>query len=468
MTIQGRAWVGALLAVALSALPLLGQAGHTDENQASGAEGEPAAEGSSLRPKLEFGLEAKANFRQSDENRFPIKTFLPESQRFLETVNSGSHFELSDLSLLADATWSEHLVAHAKIDFIDLYERNPTSTADKVDVDELWLRLGHDSQPAALPAGTGGYFKIGKFAKFERQNDRHLESYGIVSTAFNRIEDVGLELGLDLGRHVYLKGSLTQGNPVFLRDPNALAGDNGTPEFRQTDPNLPNPDLKNGIVIPYDAATQDLDVDGNLQKGLGLGIRLASEDGANGLDVLVFGRRRTLADRVDFKGSFYGADIDLLNGPENVPRLTRADVTFPLTSDRKQEVGGDVWIYFGGGSFFGQYVDQDLGGLGRIGYEGELAWRFDLPLVASLDGRQLFPSIQPVVRYSKLDPDYRAAPKSPSPSFAWQWEKLDFGLRLTVIAGLDLTAEYAKNDFILGNGTKRDNNETLVTLRWRI
>lgn len=460
MTIQGRAWAATLLAVALTAVPLLGQAGEGEN-----PEGEPAEEASSLRPKLEFGLEAKANYRQSDENRFPIRTFLPPMpQRFLETVNSGSHFELSNVSLFADATWSESLVAHAKIDFIDLYERNPTSTAETVDVDELWLRFGHDSQPAALPAGTGAYFKIGKFPKFERQNDRHLESYGLVSTAFNRIEDVGVELGFDLGRHVYLKGSLTQGNPVFLRDPNALAGDNGTPEFRQPDP---NPDLKNGIVIPYDAATQDIDVDGNLQKGLGLGIRFASEDGANGFDVLVFGRRRTLADHVDFKGSFYGADIDLLNGPE-VPFLTRADVTFPLTSDRKQEVGGNVWLYLGGGSFFGQYVDQDLGGLGRIGYEGELAWRFDLPLAASFAGRQLFPSIQPVVRYSKLDPDYRAAPRSTSPSFAWRWEKLDFGLRVTIISGLDLTAEYAKNDFILGSGAKRDNNETLVTLRWRI
>ena len=31
--------------------------------------------------------------------------------------------------------------------------------------------------------------------KFERQNDRHLESYGLVSTAFNRFEDFGVEAG---------------------------------------------------------------------------------------------------------------------------------------------------------------------------------------------------------------------------------------------------------------------------------
>ncbi len=466
MTIEGRAWLAALLAIACAAPPLVAQ-GRAPQGSAEAAaeSAEEAPEAPSLRPKLELGFEAKANYRRSDENRFPIRTFLPpDKQRFLETVDAGSHLELSDLTLYADATWSEHLVAHAKIDFIDLYERNPTSTADKIDVDELWLRLGHDSQPAVLASGTGAYFKVGKFPKFERQNDRHLESYGLVSTAFNRIEDVGVELGLDLGRHVYLKASFTQGNPVFLRDPNALAGDNGTPEFRKADP---NPDLKNGIVIPYDAATQDVDVDGNLQKGIGVGLRFASEDGANGLDLLAFGRRRTLAPHVDFKGSFYGADLDLLDGPE-VPFLTRADVTFPLTSDRKQEVGANVWIYLGGGSFFGQYVDQDLGGLGRIGYEAELAWRFDLPLFASLDGRQLFPSIQPAIRYSKLDPDFRPAPRSPTPSFAWQWTKLDLGVRMTIVAGLDLTAEYAKNDFTLLSGAKRDNDETLVTLRWRI
>ena len=41
---------------------------------------------------------------------------------------------------------------------------------------------------------------------------------------------------MDLGRHVYVKVSATQGNPVFIRDPNALAGDNGTPVFRRPNP----------------------------------------------------------------------------------------------------------------------------------------------------------------------------------------------------------------------------------------
>ena len=36
-------------------------------------------------------------------------------------------------------------LAHAKIDFIDLYDRNPTSTDRNVDVDEAWIRFGRAS-----------------------------------------------------------------------------------------------------------------------------------------------------------------------------------------------------------------------------------------------------------------------------------------------------------------------------------
>ena len=143
-------------------------------------------------------------------------------------MNEGQHFELSVLTLLADASWGPNIEAHAKVDFIDLYDRNPTSSDKQVDVDELWIRFGSD--PAALSERFGLYAKVGKFGHFERQNDRHTESYGLVSTAFNRFEDQGLEVGANFGRHFYLVGSLTQGNPVFFRDPNALAGDNGTPE----------------------------------------------------------------------------------------------------------------------------------------------------------------------------------------------------------------------------------------------
>lgn len=426
---------------------------------------EAAPEEMSLRPRLDFGFEAKANFRNSDGNRFPVRfPFRPDqlppgqTQGFEETVSEGSHFEVSTVSLFVDAVWGDGLAAHGKIDFIDLYDRNPTSTDKKVDVDEAWVRFGVETDPATLAPRTGVYLKVGKFPKFERQDDRHLESYGLVSTAFNRFEDAGAELGVSLGRHVYGKFTATQGNPVFLRDPNALAGDNGTNDLLRANP---DPELKSGVVLLYDAEIEDLDTDGDLELGAGLGVRFGDESGRNALDVLAWGYRRKLADTVELEGTFYGGDLDLLDGPNGLTPLA-------VTGDEKEEFGGNVWLYLGGFSFFGQYVDQDLAGLGRTGLEGELSWRFDLPLVWAVDDRQLFTFIAPAVRYSKLDNDFRSHPLSPAPSLAWDWEKLDYGLRLGVFTGIDVTVEYADNTFILGSGAERDNNELLSTLRWRI
>lgn len=426
---------------------------------------EEVQEEASLRPRLDFGLEAKANFRNSEGNRFPVRfPFRPEqlppgqTQGFEETVNEGSHFEASTVTLFVDAVWGDGLAAHGKIDFIDLYDRNPTSTDTKVDVDEAWIRFGVETDPATLAPRSGVYLKVGKFPKFERQDDRHLESYGLVSTAFNRFEDAGAELGLSLGPHVYGKFTATQGNPVFLRDPNALAGDNGTDVRLRANP---DPELKSGIVMLYDAEIEDLDTDGDLELGAGLGVRFADASGRNALDVLAWGYRRKLADTVELEGTFYGGDLDLLDGSGGLTPL-------PVTGDEKEEFGGNVWLYLGGFCFFGQYVDQDLGGLGRTGLEGELTWRFDLPLVWAVDDRQLFTFIAPSVRYSKLDNDFRSHPLSPAPSLAWDWEKLDYGVRLGLFTGIDLTVEYADNTFILGSGAERNNNELLSTLRWRI
>jgi len=416
-------------------------------------------------PELSFGFEGRAHFRESDFNRFPVNfPFTPDmlppgvQQGAMETVNEGSHLEISVLTLRFNARWSESLEAHAKIDFIDLHDRNPTSEDDEFDVDELWVRFGRETEPALEAERFGAYLKIGKFPKFERQDDRHLESYGLVSTAFNRMEDVGVELGADLGSHVYLKAQATQGNPVFLRDPNALAGDNGIAELAQANP---DPELKSGITIPYDADVEDVDVDGDLELGAGLGLRFSNLDGSRGVDVLVWGYQRDLAETVDFKGTFYGGDLDLLRGPGNA-------FSFPITSDRKEEVGANLWLYLGGFSLFAQYVDQDLAGLERTGMEAEAAWRIDLPLKWAVGGKQLFPWIAPAVRFSRLDPDFSAPPQTPSPSFAWEWEKIDAGIRLAILDGIDLTVEYAANDLTLASGAKRDNDELLTTLRWRV
>lgn len=411
----------------------------------------------------QFGLEVRANYRRSDDNIFKTPFTIQGSPVFEETVDPGNHYEVSDATLFADVSRGDLFTLHGKLDLIDLYDRNPTSTGQKADIDEAWVRFGREPEPATLAPKSGVYLKLGKIPKFERQDDRHLQSYGLVSTAFNRFEETGAEMGFHLGRHLYLKVRGAFGNPVFLRDPNALAGDNGTPGRRTP---VPTGDLNSGIPILYNAHFANFNVDGKFETGVGLGWRMADEAGRNGLDVLGWWNERKLADSVKIHGTFYGGDLDILNGPE--VGLPLSDVSYPITNDRKREAGGNVWLYLGGFSFFGQYVDQDLAGLPRTGWEAEAAWRFDLPLVWGVAGRQLFPSIAPAVRYSTLDNHFRNPQMTPSPSFAWDWEKTDAGLRLGLIPGLDLTVEYAKNVFILASGAKRNNNEWLTTLGWRL
>ena len=450
----------AVLLVAILGAPALWAAQEAPSSPAPAAPAAPSEDeqgGDSLKPKLTFGLETKANFRHSEDKRFPI-SFPPGGVAgFEETVNPGNHLELSNVGLLIDAVWGDGLTAHSRINFIDLYNRNPTSTDRNVDVREAWIRFGIEAPPATLPERGGVYLKVGKFPKMERQNDRHLESYGIVGTAFNRFEDVGAELGLNFGRHFYVKLSATQGNPVFLRDPNALAGDNGTPALLAPDPTTP---VNSGIDILYDAKIEDIGFT-DPEIGGAIGWRTGDEAGKNGAEVMVWDYERKLAKTVPRDGSFYGGDLDLLNGPGDGRIL-------PITDDKKKQAGANLWVYFGGFSVFGQYVDQKLAGLPRKGTEIEAAWQIDLPLVWAIGGRQLFTFIAPAVRYSKIDNGFKNIPPTPAPSFAWDWTKIDSGLRLGIFPGVDLTAEYSINRFIIGNGTTHENNEFLATLRWRI
>ncbi|MGH9363449.1 MAG: hypothetical protein ACRD2T_16185, partial [Thermoanaerobaculia bacterium] len=163
---MARTWTA--LAVALLAGPLAAAAQEEPPGEAGAAE-----EGF----RFDFGLEAKAHYRDSEGNRFAVNfPFLPtqlppgQTRVFLETVEQGSHLEFSTVTLLLDAAWRGGLAAQAKIDFIDRYDRNPTSTDREVDIDEAWLRLGRELPVATVSARPGVYLKLGKFGKFERQD----------------------------------------------------------------------------------------------------------------------------------------------------------------------------------------------------------------------------------------------------------------------------------------------------------
>ncbi len=428
------------------------------------AQAEEPAEEPQTGTRYKIGLEFKSHYRDSDRARFPSpfpfpSDFLPPgaAMAWLETVEPGSHVEVSTVTIVGEVEWRDDLAARVKVDVIDRYDRNPTSDDDEVDLDELWLRYGREVEPGELAEGSSFYVKAGKIPKFERQDDRHLESYGLISTAFNRFEDIGLEVGASLGRHVYLRASFTQGNPLFFRDPNALAGDNGVEIFNLPAGAAPNPvpELGSGFPIFYDADVDEIGFE-NPETGLGLGLRFGGAAGSWAVDLLAWVYERDLAATVDLDNTFYGGDLDLLLGPGNLTPL-------PVTGNEKREVGANVWVYAGGFSFFGQYVDQDLAGLDRKGFEVEAAWSFDLPLVWYLGGRQVLAWIAPAVRYSELDPDFALHPIYPAPSVAWDWEKLDFGLRLGVYPGVELTVEWQDNTFVR-LGKKESADEFLLTL----
>jgi hypothetical protein len=51
-----------------------------------------------------------------------------------------------------------------------------------------------------------------------------------------------------------------------------------------------------------------------------------------------------------------------------------------------------------------------------------------------------------------------------APSMGWNWRKYDYGVRFGIVRGLDLTAEYARNDAILRRSIIHP-DEWLVTTR---
>ncbi len=106
--------------------------------------------------------------------------------------------------------------------------RNPTSIDEEVFVREFWLRYGQVDRQHRKLTPWAWYVEAGKAPRFAKQVVRHLESYGLWGTAVNRFEIPQLQVGVNLGGSFYFRGQYGIGAPLFMRDPNALAGDNGT------------------------------------------------------------------------------------------------------------------------------------------------------------------------------------------------------------------------------------------------
>lgn len=401
-------------------------------------------------------IELRADYRWSDDEEHPVgfpfpPEFIPEGQTrvLLQTPDPGSHFELNVADVTFDLGYGEWFLARAKVHAQALHRRNPTSADRQIDADELFIRIGPKPEVLDRPNGTTFFVQAGKAPKMERQPVRLLESYGLAATSFNRFEDTQLLAGGTIGRNFYWRAQASNGNPVFMRDPNALAGDNGTSE--RVPPN-PSVDIKSGFPILYDAEVESLFFEtGNVEIGEALGYRWQTEDQRAGFDLIVFHYQRDLAQAADLYGTFYNGDIDLLDGAFGIGGL-------PLTSDEKTEYGARLYGEWGNLAGTAQYVTQDIGGLERFGWEVELGYHIPLQL-------GWIESVQPAARYSVIDNDF-TSPQSPAPSTWWDWAKIDAGIRVGLRHGLDVTAEYTTHE--VRSRFPLDLEEVLVTVRWRI
>lgn len=398
--------------------------------------------------------ELKLHYRDTEPARFQLRFpfpsgSLPPGQTFgfAETVDPGSHAEVGNVSLVLEGSYGSLFAMRAKLDGVDLHERNPTSDDRQFDADELWIRFGPKPEGLRIPDGSTFFLQAGKAPKIERQPVRMLESYGLASTAFNRLEDVQLLVGGTLGRNVYWRAQVSNGNPVFFRDPNALAGDNGTDELLRQEP----AELGSGFPILYDADVEDYVFDtSHLEYGGGLGYRWQRDD-SSGVDVLLFHYQRELAETVELEGTFYGGDLDLFDA---------GGIRLPFSGNEKVETGARLYAEWGGLTVVGQHVLQVVAELDRDGSELEIGW--ELPFSFG----SVVSSIQPAVRASLMDNHFRGPRAFPAPSVWWDWIKYDVGVRIGLFSRFDLTIERAFHD--VDSPIPLDFDETLVTLRARL
>lgn len=402
--------------------------------------------------EAKWRLDIHGNYRDSSSERFPLSfdfppIFLPIGQEigFMETVDAGSHFEVSLISLTLDLEHGNAFAARVKVDGVDLYERNPTSSDRTVDLDEAWIRFGEKPDRLRLPSGTSFFLLAGKAPKMERQPVRLLESYGLASTAFNRLEDVQVQVGGSVGRNLYWRAQYSSGNPLFFRDTNAFAGDNGIAELLE--PN-PDPELKSGFPILYDAEVEDYFFDNdNPETGGAIGWVWEAADLSWAWDAMVFYYEREMADTVELEGTFYGGDLDILSAP---------GVELEVDGRDKKEAGVRLYAEWRKLSLFAIWVDQQFAGLDRQGWELEAGWEFSVRSAR-------VPWIRPAFRYSELSNDFRGPSNFPAPSIWWDWAKYDFGVRMGIHDKADFTVEYTTQDVKIPMDLDLD--ELLVTLR---
>lgn len=375
-----------------------------------------------------FSGEIKAGYRWSQAQESSIFGSNNQVLGFMRTPDPGSSFEIQHLGISGEGFVTSGVFAKFEVRFLDLYNRNPTSTDLMVFVRQAFVRFGNKPEVLSGAKGGSAYALFGMAPRFSKQTTRHLESYGLLGTAVGRFEQPQLEIGASFGAHVYARAMVGSGNPLFLRDTNALAGDNLS---EAPAPNAGST-YQSGFPIFYDAKVTELNVAGKPETGFGLGVRLGGGEKA-GLDVLGWYFGRSLGDTARLRGTDYPGELAIFKG-NGFP--------IPTSGNKRHEWGVNLQARVSGLRLFGQWLDQDLAGAGRYGVEAEAAWIFQLPGLFLIGESPFGNWVQPVFRFSWLDNRFAAPRAFPRLAVQWPWKKYDFGLRVGLVRNVDLTAEY--------------------------
>jgi hypothetical protein len=422
----------------------------------------PSPEPSPVAPEpFQLRGEVKLDGRHS---RFvQTRTFTPRGPNpvrfvptgFQRTADAGGALELQNVALVGQGDLGLGVSAKVEVHVLDLYNRNPTSSDDRIFVREAWLRFGRKADTLAAGPDARFYVLAGMAPRFSKPTVRALESYGMWATAVGRFEMPQVQLGGRLAGPLYWRAQVGRGNPLYYRDTNVLAGDNGAIGPGTT---ADAKAYETGFPIFYDAKADDLDTHGQVEWGVGLGLRRVREGGSEavGVDLLGWYFRRRLSDKVPLRGTIELGDLELLRG---------RGFPLPFSGRDKWEAGLNVALRHGRWRLDGQLVRQSIAGLVREGFDAELGAVFALPGLFLVGETPVGNWIRPVLRVSIIDDEFGAPLEYPALSVAWDWRKYDLGLRFGLVRDVDLTVEYSRHDMIVPTVGTLHPDEFLVTLR---
>jgi hypothetical protein len=422
----------------------------------------PVVEPSPAAPEP-FQLRAELKLDGRHSTLVQTRTFTPRGPNpvrfvptgFQRTADAGGALELQNVALVGQGDLGLGVSAKVEVHILDLYNRNPTSSDDRVFVRDAWLRFGRKADTLATTRDSRLYVLAGMAPRFSKPTVRALESYGMWATAVGRFEMPQVQVGGSVAGPLYWRAQVGKGNPLYYRDTNVLAGDNGAIGPGTT---ADAKAYETGFPIFYDAKADDLDTHGHVEWGVGLGLRPLREHGsdATGADLLGWYFRRSLGDKVALRGTTELGDLELLRG---------RGFPLPFSGRDKWEAGLNVALRHGRWRLDGQLVRQSIASLVRQGFDAELGAVFSLPGLFLVGETPVGNWIRPVLRVSIIANDFDAPLEYPALSVDWDWRKYDLGLRFGLVRDVDLTVEYSRHDMIVPKVGTLHPDEFLVTLR---